>query len=286
MVTEKNGTVVRLILPFVCIEFFLVILPLLTGVYYSFFDVKYFALGKFLGLRNYFSILTSTELQQSLLTTFSFTCYALAITFAIGFGMAMILQKDSLISVYMRSVIMIPYTISMLVGSMLVKWIISQDSGIIQLILSPLGLGNISILSDPGLAMMALVGNAVWRDVAFAMILLMAGLKSISDELYESARIDGAGTVAQFIYITIPLIKSIIAITIIRLSIHFVNILTYSLVLTGGAPNNATRTITLYLYKLGFEQYRFGMANALAVIMMGFNLLLIFTMLLFFREKE
>ena len=127
--------------------------------------------------------------------------------------------------------------------------------------------------------MAALVFNAVWRDSAFAMILLLAGLKGISPQLYAAARVDGASAWYRFRRITLPLLRVPILITLVRLLIHFVNVLTFALILTGGGPNNATQTMGLAMYRIGFVDFRLGQANALAILVLLFNLVLIAVLL-------
>jgi ABC-type sugar transport system permease subunit len=154
------------------------------------------------------------------------------------------------------------------------------------MLLGPFGLGDYSILADPSAAMAALVSNAVWRDSAFAMIILLAGLKSIPGQLYAAARVDGAGVWMRFTRITLPLIRVPILIAVVRLLIHFVNVLTFALILTGGGPNNATQTLGLAMYRLGFIEFRLGEANALAILVFVFNILLIACNLALFRQRR
>ena len=175
---------------------------------------------------------------------------------------------------------------AMLVGSLLLRWMFSKDAGLIGAALGPFGLGEATVLADPTAAMGALIFNAVWRDSAFAMILLLAGLKSIPPELFAAARVDGAGPFMRFRRITVPLMRIPILITLVRLMIHFVNVLTFSLILTGGGPNNATQTLGLAMYRLGFVEFRLGEANALAILVFLFNIVLIAINLLLFRQRR
>ena len=131
-----------------------------------------------------------------------------------------------------------------------------------------------------------MIFNAVWRDSAFAMILLLAGLKSIPPQLHAAARVDGASAWYRFRRITLPLMRLPILITLVRLLIHFVNVLTFALVLTGGGPNNATQTMGLAMYRLGFIDFRIGEANALAMLVFLFNIVLIAVNVALFRERR
>lgn len=276
----------RFIGPVLALEAVLVAIPLATGVWYSLHRADYFQITAWRGLDNYWTVLQSATVQRSLVATAVFTLFSLVFTFGAGLAMALFLERDSRLAVLVRAVVLVPYVISMLVGSLLLKWLFSSDGGILPLVLSPLGLGQATILGDPDAAMAALVFNAVWRDSAFAMILLLAGLKGIDPQLHAAARIDGAGAWMRFRRLTLPLLRVPILITLVRLAIHFVNVLTYALVLTSGGPNGATQTLGLTTYTMGFVDYRIGQANALAFVVFLFNLVLIVGLLRLFRERR
>ena len=276
----------RFVLPVLAIEILFVGVPLIIGVYYSLHKADYFQLTEFVGLQNYWTVINSPVVRESLAATAIFSIFSLVITFGVGLALALYLERDTRLHVFTRAVVLVPYTIAMLVGSLLLKWIFTKDAGIMYLVLGPLGVPDISVLSDPNSAMAALVYNAVWRDSAFAMILLMAGLKGINGQLYAAARVDGASAWYRFRRITLPLLRVPILITLIRLLIHFVNVLTFALILTGGGPNNATQTMGLAMYRMGFVDFRLGPANALAFLVLLFNLVLIFILLRLFRQKR
>ena len=272
--------------PLVVLEIVFVTIPLILGIYYSLFRVDYFELTTFRGLENYSRMLTSPTILSALAATTIFTIGALFLTLTVGMALALHLERDSRWNVAVRAVALVPYVIAMLVGSLLLRWMFSKDAGLIGAALGPFGLGEATILADPTAAMGALIFNAVWRDSAFAMILLLAGLKSIPPELFAAARVDGAGAFMRFRRITVPLMRIPILITLVRLMIHFVNVLTFSLILTGGGPNNATQTLGLAMYRLGFVEFRLGEANALAILVFLFNIVLIAINLLLFRQRR
>jgi ABC-type sugar transport system permease subunit len=272
--------------PLVVLELLLVATPLVIGAYYSLHRVDYFEMTQFRGLANYWRVLTSPMVVNALVATIVFSLFSLAFTVVIGMALALRLEADTRTNVAMRAIVLVPYVISMLVGSLLLRWIYSRDSGISGMLFGPFGLGDFSILADPGAAMAALVSNAVWRDSAFAMIVLLAGLKSIDHQLYAAARVDGAGPWMRFTRITLPLMRIPLLICVVRLLIHFVNVLTFALILTGGGPNNATQTLGLAMYRLGFVDFRLGEANALAILVFVFNVLLIAANLALFRQRK
>lgn len=274
------------VLPLVVLELLLVVVPLGLSFYYSLYRVDYFELTQFRGFDNYWRILSSPMVLGSLVATAIFSIGALILTLTLGMALALHLERDSRWNVATRAAALVPYVISMLVGSLLLRWIFSRDSGVLAMALGPFGLSELSVLADPNTAMAALVFNAVWRDNAFAMILLLAGLKSIPPQLYAAARVDGAGAFYRFWRITLPLMRLPILIAVVRLLIHFVNVLTFALILTGGGPNQATQTIGLTMYRLGFIDFRMGEANAMAFLVFLFNLVLIGFNLLLFRERR
>ena len=276
---------VALVSPLLLVEVAFVLIPLAIGFYYSLNRVDFFQLTEFVGWGNYLDVVLSADVQTALLVTTVFAFVSLIVTFVIGFALAMYLDRNSRFSVLLRAVVLVPHVISLLVGSLLLKWVFAQDAGILPVLLQPFGLADLSILADPARAMGALIFNGVWRNAAFAMVLLMAGLKSIPAQLHFAARVDGASGLYRFRRITLPLMRVPILITLVRLLLHYVNVLTYQLVLTAGGPGTATRTISLQLYRLGFEGYRFGQANALAFLMVVFNLILIAALASFFRRR-
>ena len=274
----------RLLAPAILLEATLVLGPLLIGIWYSLHNVRFFQIRAYVGWANYQRVLTSPDVLNSLWVTFVFSLGALVLTFVVGFALALWLERDGRGATAMRAVVLVPYMIAMLVGSMLLKWVFAQESGLSGMVLGPLGMGDVSILADPGTAMAALVFNAMWRDSAFAMIMLLAGLKSIPPGLHLAARVDGASAWTRFRRITLPLLRVPIVITLVRLLIHFVNILTFPLILTGGGPGNATETVVLKMFRLGFQDHVLGQANALALVVFAANLALVGVLLLLFRR--
>jgi multiple sugar transport system permease protein len=272
--------------PLVIVEILFVATPLAIGFYYSLHRVDYFELTAFRGLDNYWRMLSSPMVLASMVSTAVFSIGALLLTLTVGLSLALHLEQDTRWNIVARAAALIPYIISMLVGSLLLRWIFSTDSGLVAAALGPFGQANMAVLADPNGAMAALIFNALWRDSAFAMILLLAGLKSIPPQLHQAARVDGASAWYRFRRITLPLMRIPILITVVRLLIHFVNVLTFSLVLTGGGPNGATQTMGLTMYRLGFIDARIGEANALAILVFLFNIVLIGINVALFRQRR
>lgn len=274
----------RLLAPALLLETAMVLAPLVIAVWYSLHNVRFFQIRRFVGFDNYARVLASDEVLNALWVTAIFAFFALVLTFVLGFALAVWLERDGRFATAMRAVVLVPYMIAMLVRSMLLKWLFSQEAGLSTLALGPLGFGDISILAEPGTAMAALVFNAMWRDAAFAMIMLLAGLKAIPPALHLAARVDGASAWMRFRRITLPLLRLPILITLVRLLVHFVNILTFPLILTGGGPGNATEVVVLKVFRLGFADHVLGQANALALLVFLGNMVLVGILLALFRR--
>ena len=281
----SQGFPYALVMPALILEAVFVFVPLGVGLYDSFYRIKYLHMGRFIGFDNYVQVVTDPLFLSSIGITAFYSFASLFFTFIVGFALALWLERDTRWNVLMRAVVLVPYIVAMVVGSLLLKWIFSLDSGLMPLFLGPFGLRNVSILADPKLALAALVFNAFWRDTALAMILLMAGLKTIPLSLYSAARVDGAGPLYTFWRITLPLMRVPIVITTVRLLLLFTNILTYPLVLTGGGPNGATETIVLRMYRVGFEDNLLGRGNAMAIMLFLFNAVVVVTIVALFRQR-
>lgn len=274
------------IAPLLLLEIGLVFVPLCLAAVISFQNYNYFKFGGWVGFENYVWALTDPDFLKTVAVTTTFTVFATGFTFFAGFGLAIMFEKDSRLSSFMRTVVLIPYFISMLVGSLLLRWVFSEDAGLSTLAFQALGAHPFSILANPRSAMVALVANAMWRDSAFAMMLLLAGLKSIPSNLLLAARVDGASYAYTFRRIVLPMMRIPILITLVRLALFYMNVLTFPLILTGGGPSGATQTSILWMYRLGFEDYAIGRANAVAILIFAVNLLLVVGLMTLFRNRR
>jgi ABC-type sugar transport system permease subunit len=274
------------IAPLLLLEFIFVFVPLGLSLIVSFQKYDYFMPGGWVGFKNYIWALGNPYFLRSVFVTSIFAVFSTALTFFVGFGLAMIFERDNRLSVIMRTVVLIPYFISMLVGSMLLRWVFSEDAGLTTLAFEFFKMEEFSILANPRSAMAALIANAMWRDSAFAMMLLLAGLKSISPSLLWAARVDGASYFYTFRRVVIPLMRIPILITLVRLSLFYMNVLTFPLILTGGGPGGATQTTILWMFRIGFEEYAIGRANAVAILIFIFNLFLVSALLILFRKRQ
>ena len=145
--------------------------------------------------------------------------------------------------------------------------LLNQDFGLVNYLLSLVGVDAVPWLVNGFWAKVSIIMALTWRWTGYNMVIYLAGLQGIPDELYEAAAIDGAGRWQQFFYITIPQLRPVILFTVVLSTIGTLQLFDEPFVLTGGGPNNATLTIIMYLYQYGFQFFDFGYASALAYVL-------------------
>ena len=269
----EKRTAWAFVLPLVLVELALVAAPMALGAFYSLYRVDYFELTQFRGLGNYWTVLTSPMVRDALGATVVFSAVLAGFhhrpRHGAGDAARSRLAHERLAAGHRADPLhhldaggLAAPALDLLAAIPgFPAWCSARSASA-----TPRSWPN------PASAMAALVSNAIWRDSAFAMIMLLAGLKAIPAQLYAAARVDGAGPWMRFTRITLPLMRVPLLIAVVRLLIHFVNVLTFALILTGGGPNNATQTMGLAMYRLGFVDFRIGEANALAILVFVFNI--------------
>lgn len=249
--------------------FALTLYPMLTSLYYSFTNYSLLEPGKWVGFRNYERIFFEDDVfLTSLAVTFKFVIFSVPLRLVAALLVAMLLNKKIRgISIY-RTLFYIPSLIGGSIAvSILWKNIFGID-GFINQILSVLGIQGKSWISNPDTALSTLVILFVWQ-FGSAMIVFLAGLKQISQELYEAAAVDGASKVRQFFSITLPMLSPIILFNLVQQTINGFQMFTQAFVITNGGPVNTTYMFALYLYDRAFGRLQMGYASALAWILLA-----------------
>jgi multiple sugar transport system permease protein len=268
----------------------IVVYPFVGAVLLTFQQKTAGAPGTYIGLANYRELLNNEVFSRTVYNTIFYTGLAVALKFVFGLGMALVLNQERLFNNFYRSFLLIPWAIPTVISALNWRWIYDDASGLINNVLVRLELidETISWLSDPNLAMFSVIAVVVWQGTPFFTMGFLAGLQSISKELYEAAEIDGATVLQQFRHITIPCLSPII-ITVVMLS----TILTaagiqFVLILTNGGPADRTQIFPMlsYTYALGGAQ-RLGMGATVSLFFFpAFVILIYFLTRRMLREKE
>ena len=258
-----------LVIPSALVILLVLIVPLGYSVYCSLYKCNYMKFTDFVGLDNFVKVLTNKAYLQAFGRTFLFSGISLVISLVLGIVFALWIHKYKGITAYViELLVLIPWVTSQIVGTLLWKWILSEELGVLNYLITVFGGNPLKLLSDPKIAQWVLILVMSWRTIGYAMVNLLAGLKSIPDSIEEAAIVDGVSKWQLLRYIRIPMIKTPLLISAIILTLSNINNLTVPLSLTGGGPGNATSVIMIPIYRLGFESYQFGTSSALSILLM------------------
>ena len=254
--------------PIVLLMAALIIYPMLYGLYISFFNTNLVNRWTFVGLRYYRDALREAQFYSSVLLTFRFMVLVVAGHFVIGFILALLLNREFRGRTIFRVIFTMPWFIPEAVVAMLFTWILNPMYGVFNGILRQFGLisTNISWLGTRELAFGSIVFAAVWKGFPLVMVMILAGLQSISKDYYEAATIDGANAVQQFWHITVPSLRPIILTVLILDSVWWFKQYTMVFAMTSGGPGTATSLISLSVYNAAFNDLRFGKGAAWGIL--------------------
>lgn len=223
---------------------------------------------RFAGADNYQDILTDTRFWYSLFITLFYTFVSICLEAVLGLCFALIMNRLSPKSNFLRVLILIPWTIPTVVTARIWQWMFDYNLGIINYLFEILGLYRVNWLGKPFLAFFSIVIADVWKTAPFVAIIVLAGLSAIPQEIYKASAIDGANSWQRFRYITLPLILPIVGVAIMFRAIDALRIFDLVYVLTGGGPGGSTETLSVYAYKLFFYKGDFGQGSATSVIIL------------------
>lgn len=254
--------------PIVFLLVALIIYPMVYGIYISFFNTNLVNKWNFVGLKYYIDAFTTPVFYRSILLTFKFMILVVAGHFILGFILATLLNKEFWGRTFFRVVFMLPWLFPEAVIALLFTWIMNPMYGVLNSVLRSLGIisTNISWLGSKELAFPAIVFACIWKGFPLVMTMILAGLQSISEDLYEASEIDGANKWDQFKYITIPSLKPILTTVLIIDSVWWFKQYTLVYTMTAGGPGTATNLISLNIYGTAFNDLRFGMGAAWGIL--------------------
>jgi ABC-type sugar transport system permease subunit len=228
---------------------------------------------EFVGLRNFEIIFSSGDFWESFRLTSTFGIFFVGLVMVFAFILALIFKRGLRFSGVYMSIIFIPWMLSEIVSSVMFRWMFLPEIGVLQRLLGPL-FGDMTFLGNNSGAMGVVVSATIWRSVAFAMLLLLAGLQTIPGEVTEAAAIDGATRWQAFWRVTWPIVLPTTQVTIVFLTIQAINGAGMFLSITNGGPGRATEVLSLYMYREAILFFNFGYGASLAVILFLINAVL------------
>ena len=223
----------------------------------------------FVGVDNYKSILTSDVFWRVTLNTVIWTLGSTLIAFVLGYALALALHREFAGRGILRAIFIVPWVISAVAASYIWKWIYHSDFGIIGVVLVQLGLTSRppNFIDSVGTVLPSLIVVNIWREFPFAMIMMMAGLQTVPDQLLRAAQVDGASAWQRFWHVTFPYLSGVSTVTVLLLAVANFNSFIIPWIMTGGGPANASHIWITHIYELAFGRQRWGVASAYSVLL-------------------
>jgi multiple sugar transport system permease protein len=258
-------------------------LPVLAGLVLSFTDFDIYAIGRpdvarFVGVRNYAQVLTNPLFWQALFNTFYFVIVGGPLSVLASLVAAMLVSaRLARFPGLFRSIFFMPVVTTLVAVAIVWRYLYHPQYGLLNWALGLAGIGPVDWLGNPHTAMLGIILMAVWKNFGYNMLIFVAGLQSIPEELYEAAALDGASPWQRFVHVTLPgLAPTFLFVGVMTMLGNF-QLFSEPYVMTQGGPLRATTTVVLLMYEEGFRWWRMGMAAAIAfvlfVIMLGGTLL-------------
>lgn len=264
------------VLPALIIVGVLLIYPIFSSLYYS-MTTKHLIRPSydFIGLANYQAVLSDSNFFKAFLTSIVWTICSLAGQLIIGFTSALAINRVKVGKGIYRTLMIIPWAFPSIVIALSWKWILNGVSGFLPNILVQLGICSElpQFLSDNSLVFLTLIFINVWFGAPMIMVNVLSALQTIPQDQYEAAQIDGASKLQQFWHITVPHIKIVVGLLVVLRTIWVFNNFDMIYLLTGGGPANATTTVPIYAYNMGWGTKMLGKSSAVTMLLLAFLLL-------------
>lgn len=253
-----------LILPAFLGTFLFIILPVFASFVISFLKWDMLSAPEFVGLNNYYALFCDPNFYQILGNTFYYAFCVSIFGIIIPLVLAVILDRKIRGAEIFKTVYFLPFITPMVVAAIVWEWIFDPYRGALNHFL--LG-AKIAWLYDTHFAMFAIILVSVWKLIGYNMVLFLAGLSGIDQNLFEAAKIDGASDIKNFFYITMPVLSPTIFFVMIITIISSFQVFDLIYLMTQGGPLNSTNVIVYWLYRNAFEYFRAGQASAIAYVL-------------------
>ncbi len=240
---------------------------------------------RFVGLDNYSRLLQTRDFWLALRNTFYFAFVGGPLTIAVSLGAALLLGSRLVrFKGLFRTIYFTPFVTTLVAVAIVWRYLYHTRYGFFNYALSYIGIGPIDWLGDPRWAMPAIILMAVWKSFGYNMLIFIAGLQAIPEELYDAAAIDGAGPFRRFFNITLPMLAPTLVFVTVITMIGYFQLFAEPYVMTQGGPLGSTRSVVLLMYEEGFRWWRMGFAAAIAFVL--FIVILVATLLQFRLQRE
>ena len=257
--------------PSVLIVTLIILFPISFAIVSSFFDYTLInkSFNNFIGIENYLNAIKNERLLNSIIVTFFFVILVVFFEFLLGFFIALLLNSIERFKSIYYFILLLPLLINPIVVGLIWRMFLHPQLGILNYLLSLLGIDAVNWLGDPQMAFITIIFVDIWHQVSFMIILLLAGLSAIPKEPYEAARSDGANIIDCFFHITLPYMRPVIIVTILIRLIFAIKTYDLIYIMTKGGPGDATDLISYYIYRSAFISLNLGEAAAMSSILLA-----------------
>lgn len=267
-------TALIFLLPYLIVFILFRLGPGIAGLLTSFTKWNIVGSPEFIGIDNFTTLVQDKMFHTALINTFYFMIITAPTLIILGLAFAILLNQPIKGKALARTVIFAPYVIMSTVVGIIWNWIYDYNIGLLNYWLGLIGIDKVEWLTSSSMAMISISITTAWWLVGYNMVLFLAGLQEIPEELYEAAKIDGAGTWKRFTNVTLPLLRPTMFVVVMMTIINCFQVFDQVYVMTGGGPGTSTLTIVQYLYHQAFGNFNLGYGSAIGFVL--FIILVIF----------
>ena len=265
------------LLPAIIIFVFGLIVPLINTLELSFNELSMgsrWEEREFINLDNFQRMFSDTGVQTSVGVTLRFAASVLVAELVIGLALALLLEKPIRGAAIFRTIFILPLMVSPVAVGLIWRYLLDGRIGLVNYYLNQIGIPSQTWLGEPGLAFFSIVITDIWQWTPFIFIILLAGLQALPSEVLEASRIDGANWWQTTFLIKLPMLRSILLVTVLMRLIDVFRALEVIFILTFGGPGRSTQVLSLHIYKTAFTSQALGYASTIAVMLMFIMLIL------------
>ncbi len=260
--------------------------PSIYSFILSMFKTRLFSPIEFTGFTHYISVLTSPLFWQGVWNTIVYSLFSIVGGLALGLLLAILLNTKLRGKAFFRTVFFAPYIIPMAAHTVLWYWLLDPRYGLINLMLSWIGISAVPWLTSRTWVIPAFILMDIWKRAGFNMVLFSSGLSTVPEDLQDAARVDGANAWQRFLHVTFPLLRPITLFSVIMAFLHTSQLFVEPFVMTKGGPGNASTSVVYQIYQEGFRTMNAGKASAMAVVLFLLVVLFTFIVMRKFDIKE
>lgn len=266
-IRQEAAAAFAFIAPAVALLGVFIFYPMLRALVISFQQYNMIAAyASFAGLDNYAQLFRDRAFVTALGHSFYFCAVVLPVQTAIGLGLALLVKSRFPGRTLFRTVYFMPVVVAFAIASTIFRLIYNKDYGMLNVLIKAAGGTPLDFLSNPDISMIGIIILCIWKAMGFVMIIFLAGLNNIADDLYEAAEVDGAGRVRSFLSITLPLLKRTMAFVVVITTMECMKIFVPIYIVGNGGPAGSTSTLVHFIYETAFKQMNLGYASAAAFV--------------------